>query len=91
MFELTPWMIDAILLLVVVEFFVFRALLIKADARKFIAPLLFFLLSGALLLVALRLTMTGAQPLLAPLALLLAGLAHLATIRAAAKLMASKR
>lgn len=89
MVELVPWMIDAILLIVVIEFFVFRSILIRANAKKYVAPLLLFLLSGAFLLIALRLTMTGAHPLLAPLALLLAGVAHLATLGAAARLVTS--
>ena len=84
MFELSPWMIDAILFGVVAEFFLFRSLLIKAGARQFITPLFLFLVSGGFLLIALRLTMADASALLISFALLLAFASHAAMLSVAA-------
>lgn len=53
------WMIDAILVGVVIEFIVVRALLIRNGAAGFIGPLFLFLISGAFLLAAVRLSLSG--------------------------------
>lgn len=74
--DLSPWMIDAILIGVAAEFVIVRMLLVRRKAQHLIGPLFFFLLSGGLLLAAVRLALTGAAGAIIALVLLFAGLAH---------------
>jgi len=71
-----PWMIDAILIAVIIEFLVLSAVLKKFSAHDLIAPLFFFLLSGGLLLSALRLALSGSSSTLIALTLLCAFFSH---------------
>jgi len=66
MIEFTAPMIDAILAAVAIEFLALAYLLRRAARGFLIAPLFFFLASGAALMVALRFSLDGAQaPLIA--------------------------
>ncbi|MEM8772435.1 MAG: hypothetical protein AAGD92_12355 [Pseudomonadota bacterium] len=85
MFEIAPWMIDAILLLIVAEFFYLRSWLVKMNAKRFVTPLFLFLLSGGLLMFAIRLALSNANMVLISLDLLLAFICHIATLLTAAK------
>ncbi len=73
---LTPRMLDGILVGVAVEFVALGAVLVRASATRWIAPLFLFLTSGALLLAALRGALAGAEELWLSAALLASGLAH---------------
>ena len=76
MVDLSPWMIDAILIGVALEFLLLRAFLAKANAHHLIALLFFFLMSGGFLLAAVRLALTNAPQAFIALALLSAFVSH---------------
>lgn len=76
-----PIAIDAILGLILVELVLLSVWLARRGQRKFIPALVSFLLSGALLVLAVRVALSSADP--APLVLGLLALsfpAHLATL-----------
>ena len=89
MIEVRPFMIDIILLAVVVEFLVLRAILWRRGRDHLVAPLFLFLASGAALMAALRFSLTPQQELLIPLALLAALILHAACLVLAAGLIKS--
>lgn len=79
---LDPLLLDAILMLIVIEFLGLSAWLSRRDAKHLIAPLACFLLSGALLITALRLSLpeSGGVPLLILVLLSLSFPAHIAAL-----------
>lgn len=82
---LTPWMLDLILAGIAVEGALGTALLVRFGRRRLVRPFLWFLLSGAALMAALRTVLAAGGhpvPLMGPVpALLLASLlGHLLAI-----------
>lgn len=78
--QVGPPMIDAILALVAIEFLVLSAFLARARAKGLIAPLFFFLASGALLLAAFRFSLAEADARVVSACLALAMVSHIATL-----------
>ena len=59
MIEITPFLIDLIIIAVAIEFALLAALLIIARATYLVTPLFLFLGSGALLLAAMRFALSS--------------------------------
>ncbi|MDJ0852109.1 MAG: hypothetical protein QNK04_27385 [Myxococcota bacterium] len=77
---ITPAWIDAILVLVVLEFVAVGAWLAHASAGRLVLPFSLFLASGAALLLALRAALARAEAPWIALALLAALVCHLLTL-----------
>ncbi len=88
--KLYPWIIDAILIGVVLEFLIIRFLLIRANAKLYIRPVFFFLLSGGFLLVAMRFSMSDASVSMTSFALFFAFVSHLGTLAAVVRLISKQ-
>ncbi len=85
MFEISPFLIDIILVGVVVEFLVLFAVLRNAGAAFLIWPLFLFLLSGGFLLAAARLALSASGTLFIGAALFAALVTHSFLLRWAAQ------
>lgn len=59
MIEITPFLIDLIIIAVAIEFVILAALLQRVGATYLITPLFLFLGSGALLLAAIRFALSS--------------------------------
>ncbi|MEL6364737.1 MAG: hypothetical protein AAFR11_07860 [Pseudomonadota bacterium] len=76
----TPGLIQWILIGIVVEAIVVSALLARARLGRWIAPYLFFLFSGGVLMAAIAFALRDPTSLLVAPLLGLSGLAHIATL-----------
>ena len=85
MIELSPSLVDLILGAVAIEFVLLWALLVRARATRFVWPLFLFLVSGALLLAAIRFSLSSMDALWASGALLGALMTHAALLYWAAR------
>jgi hypothetical protein len=79
---LAPWMLDLVMLAVAAEFAGLAWLLYRLRRARWIAPLGWFLLSGALLIGALRLSLSGAPGELTALPLAASFFTHGLMLRA---------
>lgn len=77
---ITPGLIDAILVGIGIESGLLAAGLVRRSARRWIAPLLLFLASGAFLMLALRAALADAGPVWIAASLLGSLVSHLATL-----------
>lgn len=84
---LAPWMFDIVLLGVAAEFVLVTYLLVRSGHRPWAVPVLWFLVSGALLMAAVRFAVSGAgHPLIAGI-LMVSLLTHLACLWTAWRLV----
>lgn len=74
---LTPSLIDAIMVAVGAEFILLALFLRRAGAANWILPAFWFLASGALLMAALRLVLSGHSHLITALPLLASFVTHI--------------
>lgn len=88
---ITPGMIDFIFILIAVEFALIAGILLRVRMQQLVAPLFFFLASGALLFLCLKIALTDGAA--GPLATAGGGafVTHLAAIGFAARAIAGLR
>ncbi|MFN7056303.1 hypothetical protein [Hyphomonas sp.] len=79
---LAPWMLDLVMLGVAAEFAALAWILYRLRRGRWIAPLGWFLLSGALLIGALRLSLSGAAGEVIALPLAASLVTHILMLRA---------
>lgn len=84
-FAITPWMIDLVLAGIAAEAVLISALLVRAGRTDWLAPLLWFLASGALLMLALRLALSGLTGPILTLPLLTSLITHIMVIVSASQ------
>lgn len=80
---LAPWMLDLVIAGIAAEFALLAFLLARAGHGRWMIPLGWFLLSGALLIGALRLSLANAAPGLIALPLAASLFTHVLMLRAA--------
>ena len=86
-----PWMFDFVIAGVASEFLLLAFLLTRAGRTPWAWPLFWFLLSGALLMAAVRSTLEGLpHPVIGGI-LIVSLLTHAACLRSAWRLVAAKR
>jgi hypothetical protein len=88
---LESWMFDLVILGVAAEFLLLAFLLARAGRKSWAWPLFWFLLSGALLMAAVRSTLAGLpHPVIGGI-LIVSLLTHVACLGSAWRLVAAKR
>lgn len=82
---IAPWMIDAIVVFIVLEFIILRWALMRSGAGHLVAPLLYFLLAGALLVLGVRFAISHGPGALMAAPMTASFFAHAALLRHVAK------
>ena len=77
---LSPLLIDGILVGIGIELAGLTAVLFRTGRRRWIPPMVAFLLSGAALMLALRFALSGASPMLIQASMAVSGLMHILTL-----------
>ncbi len=88
---LQPWMFDLVIAGVAAEFLALSFLLARAGHRPWAWPLFWFLLSGALLMAAVRSALAGVPHPVIGGVLIVSLLTHVACLWSAWRLVAAKR
>lgn len=84
---IAPWMLDLVLIGIAAEFALIAYLLVRSGYRPWAGPVLWFLISGALLMWAVRLALAGDGHPLIGAALALSLVTHLACLWTAWRLL----
>ncbi|MFN4024792.1 MAG: hypothetical protein ACK4MQ_08165 [Hyphomonas sp.] len=74
---IAPWMIDLVIAGMAAEFILIAAALVLTGRRTWIAPVFWFLASGALLLIAVRFALAGQESACIGTALIAAFATHI--------------